>query len=70
MRNLPPWAIRTINAFCFIQDYEFKPVMAFGNKLVVVGLSEPIMWIAQNDNGIVKIPYKVWRLLNCPPVDE
>ena len=47
---LDQWSIRTIDAFCFIQDYEFKPVMAFGNRLMVVGLPEPVYYIVQNDN--------------------
>lgn len=50
MWNLPPWAIRTLDAFDFVQNYEMASVMAFGNKLLVVGLPEPVMWIAQNDN--------------------
>ena len=50
MRNLTLWAIRTLDAFAFIQCYEFAPVLAFGNRLIVVGIPEPMMWIAQNDN--------------------
>ena len=54
MRNLDPWSIRTIRAFYFVQDYELKPVLAFGNSLLVVGMPEPKYWIADNDNKVKK----------------
>lgn len=50
MRNLPAWAIRTLDAFDFVQDYEMASVMAFGNKIIVIGIPEPMLWVASNDN--------------------
>lgn len=44
------WRSRTLWAFRFVQEYEFKPVLAFGNKVVVIGLPDPICWVANNDN--------------------
>lgn len=52
MLNL--WAIRTLDAFDFIQEFELMPVVAFGNRLIVIGLPEPAYWIAQNDNEVNK----------------
>lgn len=50
MLNLLPWAIRTLEAFDFVQKYELNPVMAFGNKIIVIGMPEPMLWAASNDN--------------------
>lgn len=46
------WRARTLNAFKFVQEFEFKPVLAFGNSLLVVGMPEPVHWIAHNDNEV------------------
>lgn len=48
------WHLRTLNIFKFVQEFEFKPVMAIRNKLLVVGLPEPIFWTADNDNEAKK----------------
>ena len=51
MRNLPSWAIRTIDTFYFIRDYGYQqPLLAFGNSILIVGIPEPILWRAENDN--------------------
>lgn len=50
MLNHPSWRVRTLNAFKFVQEYEFMPVLAFGNSLLVVGMPQPKLWIAENDN--------------------
>lgn len=47
---LDKWSIRTLDAFAIIQNYEPKPVLAFGNKLLVIGLPKPVLWVAHNDN--------------------
>ena len=44
------WQIRTLSAFRFVQEFELTPVMAFGNKLIAVGLPAPEYYIANNDN--------------------
>lgn len=54
MSNLPPWAIRTLEAFKFVHEYETGNILAFGNGLLVVGMPEPLLWIAHNDNGVGK----------------
>lgn len=44
------WQVRILEAFNFIQEFERKPVLAFGNGVLVVGMPEPLYWIANNDN--------------------
>lgn len=49
---LNPWSIRTLKAFKFVQEFEFRPVLAFKNNLLVVGIPEPVYWVANNDNVV------------------
>ena len=49
-KQMDLWSIRTLSAFKFVQEFELEPVLAFGNRLVAVGLPSPEYYVPSNDN--------------------